>query len=490
MLIKIIPLSFLLLFSLSNSKLEPNIEKLLMNVDCTSFESPLNDGLIFGKDKSAFSFKTDFIDTSKIFDPERIEIESQFPAWITRTADQKAHVLLCRFWKSDDDRINTICTIKGQVKEGRYIFNNVSFTYNGKYEIEIRFNCNTLKIMQYDFNIPFLYSPKQVINNNNDKDFFELKFNIENYNNEKLILYSKKRKWDETFGLENCEIKNYQLICKVSKESILTHASESLQYSYLITVIKELDYPYMFEGVGEIEIKNNKVEKKDIYVKITKLVKKVTESNGIIVYETNVTDILDLTLLGFDIQSSNLYLHCNLRKVKNDPLFLICSLGKETPGKKTLGTIDKIIEIRNRNINYDFFILPASNSEEFTVVEGSGGFPFYSNPQTFNYTKESSVLLLLAGDSLYNVEGISLGMENGNISCTYKEKLKKCDVPKSYFDGKANGDYYFYYTNKLGEKVRLYGLAPAKVILTEKGNNFALSNKPSILLFALLCLLF
>ena len=127
--------------------------------------------------------------------------------------------------------------------------------------------------MQYDFNIPFLYSPKQVINNNNDKDFFELKFNIENYNNEKLILYSKKRRWDETFGLKNCEKKNYQLICKVSKESILSHASESLQNSYLITVLKELDFPYMFEGVDEIEIKNDKVEKKDIYVQITKLVK-------------------------------------------------------------------------------------------------------------------------------------------------------------------------------------------------------------------------
>ena len=99
--------------------------------------------------------------------------------------------------------------------------------------------------------------------------------------------------------------KNNQLICKVSKESILSHASESLQNSYLITVLKELDFPYMFEGVDEIEIKNDKVEKKDIYVQITKLVKKVTESNGIIVYETNVTDILDLTLRGFDIHSSN-----------------------------------------------------------------------------------------------------------------------------------------------------------------------------------------
>ena len=263
-----------------------------------------------------------------------------------------------------------------------------------------------------------------------------------------------------------------------------------MQNSYLITVLKELDFPYMFEGVDEIEIKNDKVEKKDIYVQITKLVKKVTESSGIIVYETNVTDILDLTLRGFDIHSSNLYLNCNLRKVKKDPLFLICSLGKETLGKKSLGTIDKTIEIRNRNINYDFFIIPGSNTEEFTVIQGSGGFPFYSHPPTFDYTKESSVLLFLAGDSLDDVNGISLNIEKGNISCTYAKKFKKCDVPKSHFDGKANGDYYFYYTNNLGEKVRLYGLAPAKVILTGKGNYISLSNKAFILLFALFSLFF
>ena len=65
----------------------------------------------------------------------------------------------------------------------------------------------TLKITQYDFNIPFLYAPKQVINNNNDKDFFEIKFNIELYNNEKLILFRFKGRWDETFGIENCEKK-------------------------------------------------------------------------------------------------------------------------------------------------------------------------------------------------------------------------------------------------------------------------------------------
>ena len=69
-------------------------------------------------------------------------------------------------------------------------------------------------------------------------------------------------------------------------------------------------------------------------------------------------------------------------------------------------------------------------------------------------------------------------------------QIRLCNVPKSHFDGKTDGDYYFYYTNKLGEKVRLYELTPAKVILSGKGSHSTWLNKATMLLFALLSLLF
>ena len=486
---KIILICFLLLFSLSNSKLEENFVQLPMNVICSNLEDPLNEAFLFGKDESAFSFKTDYLDTSNIFDSQKIEADTQFEASISKENDTITYKLSCRLWKADDNRINSICRFKGQAKDGLYLLNNASFIYNNNYNIVISSKCSAFKIIQYDFNIPFLYAPKQVINNTNDKDFFELKFNIELYNDEKLILFRMKGRWDQTFDLENCEKMNKQITCKVSKELFLTNARESLQYSYLITVIKGLVFPYMFEGVDEIKVNNN-IEKKDIYVQITKLLQKVTENYGTIVYETNVTDILDLTFYEFKVTTSNLDLYCTLKKVKKDPLFFICSIGRLSPGDKTLGDIKQTIVIEDDNINYKFFILPVNNSEVFKVLEGKGGFPFYSHPQTFDYTKESSVLLFSVGDRLDNVEGISLNIEKGNLSCTYAKNFFRCDVPKSHFDGKANGDYYFYYTNKLGERMRLYGLSPAKVILSEKENYSTWFNKSTILVFALLCLLF
>ena len=178
------------------------------------------------------------------------------------------------------------------------------------------------------------------------------------------------------------------------------------------------------------------------------------------------------------------------KKGKKRSFIFYFSIGRLTLGDKTLGNINQTIVIEDDNINYKFFILPVNNSEVFKVVEGNGGFPFYSHPQTFDYTKEPSIHLFLAGDSLDDVEGISLNIEKGNLSCTYAKKFLQCDVPKRHFDGKSNGDYYFYYTNKLGEKMRLYGLSPAKVILSEKENYSTWLNKSTILVFALLCLLF
>ena len=60
---KIILLSFLLLFSLSISKLEDNLIQLPMNVSCINLEDPMNDGFLFGKDESGFSFNTEYFDT-------------------------------------------------------------------------------------------------------------------------------------------------------------------------------------------------------------------------------------------------------------------------------------------------------------------------------------------------------------------------------------------------------------------------------------------
>ena len=63
---------------------------------------------------------------------------------------------------------------------------------------------------------------------------------------------------------------------------------------------------FSFSGVNQITIKNSIAAKKDIDVQITKLLKKNTEKGAVIAYETNVTDILEITTNKFLLSSSNL----------------------------------------------------------------------------------------------------------------------------------------------------------------------------------------
>ena len=202
---KIILLNFLLLFSLSNSKLEENLVQLPMNVFCSSIENPADNSWFFGKDESGFSFKTDYYDNENIFDSQKIESETHFETSISGKSDSSIYKLSCRLWKADDNNINSICRFKGQLKNDSYYLNNANFIYNNNYNISISCKCNTFKITQYNFNIPFLYAPKQIIDINNDKNYFELKFNIELYNNEILIFFNMDIGWGSTFDLENCE---------------------------------------------------------------------------------------------------------------------------------------------------------------------------------------------------------------------------------------------------------------------------------------------
>ena len=137
-----------------------------MNVTCKSLEKPLNDEVSFGKDESGFSFQTEYFDNQNIFDSQKIETETPFEISIREKSDTNTYKMSCRLWKTDDNRINSICRIQGQVQSGRYYLNDASFTYNN-YNIIISSNCGTFKVVQYDFSIPYLYAPKQVINNNN-----------------------------------------------------------------------------------------------------------------------------------------------------------------------------------------------------------------------------------------------------------------------------------------------------------------------------------
>ena len=210
-----------------------------------------------------------------------------------------------------------------------------------------------------------MYSGKQTINNNNETNYFELKFNIEIYNKENLILFPPGGNWDQAFNLEKCEIKNKQLICKITKNKIFQFISERVLSVYLVSMFKGYDSFYLFSGVAPIEVNSTVVPKKDIYIKITKLLKKNTEKGAIIAYESNVTDILELSTQKFELCSSNLDVECLFKKSEKNPLILICDIKYEMEGEKFLGEINETIKVNGIHNLYNFLILPVNNAEIF-----------------------------------------------------------------------------------------------------------------------------
>ena len=478
-------LSIFLLFHLSNSILEEDIIPLEINIVCK------NSYFIFGKEEGAFTFETDYTDDSNIFDQNKIEENTKFQTTISiyKENEDNNFNVACRLWKADND-INLICRFKGQIQNETYILNSANFIYD-KYNITIGSKCEKFEINQYNFNLPYLYSGKQTINNNNETNSFELKFNIEIYNNENLILFPPGGKWDQAFNLEKCEIKNKQLICKITKNKIFQFISERVLSVYLVSMFKGYDSFYLFSGVAPIEVNSTVVPKKDIYVKITKLLKKSTEQGGIIPYESNITDILELSTQKFELYSSNLDVNCLFKKSEKNPLILICDIKYEMEGEKFLGEINETIKVNGIHNLYNFLILPVNNAEIFNISNEEGAYITYFNPQTLDFTSHSSIDLFFVGERTQNISGISLNKEKGSLTCVDEYYFKRCNVPKSHFEGKKSGNYYFYYKNKIGEMEKMYELFPAKVILNDNGDdkNSCGKNKISMILIAMIIIL-
>jgi len=478
-------ISVFLLFQLSNQKLEEDLTPLEINIICQEAY------FIFGKDEGAFSFETDYTDDSNIFDQNKIEESTKFQTTISvyrENADNEYNVA-CRLWKADNN-INLICKYTGQIQNEKYILNSAKFIYD-KYNITIGSKCEKFEIARKDFNFPFLYSGKQSINNNNEQDSFELKFNIESYHNENLFLCPPGGNWDEAFDFEKCEIKDKQLICQIAKNKIIQFIYEEEVSVYLASMFKDYNSFFTFSGVNQITIKNNIATKKDIDVQINKLLKKNTEKGAVIAYETNVTDILEITTNKFLLSSSNLEVDCLFKKSENNPLILVCDIKNEMEGEKFLGEINETIELNAINNLYNFCILPVNNSEKFKISDENGAYIVYAHPQTLDFTSYSSIDLFLVGERPKNIAEISLNLEKGSLSCVDNDYFKMCNVPKSHFDGKKSGNYYFYYKNKVGEMEKMYELFPAKVIIPDDKDdkNSCEINKISIMLIALIIIL-
>ena len=92
--------------------------------------------------------------------------------------------------------------------------NNTKINYKDN-EFTI-YSYTDLTIKKIDSNIINLYSDKQVINVEEGKDSYDLKFKINSYNQEKLFFMK-----DLVYTyLDKCKVESNELICPISKSKL------------------------------------------------------------------------------------------------------------------------------------------------------------------------------------------------------------------------------------------------------------------------------
>ena len=124
----------------------------------------------------------------------------------------------CGLWIQENRKFLVFCNIDESIPEGEYSLNldRISFNYK-EYIINLKAS-QLFTFKKLNINIIDLYSYKQTIILEENKEIYDLKFKIVSYNNELLIINYR-------YVLENCKQENNELICPITKsklEEILT----------------------------------------------------------------------------------------------------------------------------------------------------------------------------------------------------------------------------------------------------------------------------
>ena len=427
-----------------------------------------NKNIIKIGNKGTISLITDYYDSNDIFNSSDIEENTKFKAEFFGNKNYEAN---CRLWKPKNERIRMICKFDKNLENGNIKLNRVYSEYKGK-NFTIYSDVNFI-VEQLNSNIAFLYSDKQEIYIKNNTDSYEIIFKKDAYYNEPLILYKNEMK---KINLE-CNEQEKQIICNINKDKLLEILSYNGENFYLAQLTNS-EGLYIYDSVLNITINYNKIEKKDIYINITKILTEFTEKNNFIVYETNITDINKITTDYFILTPErNDILECffknNNQKNKNDEkLLLLCKA--LIPGKRSLGEI-KQINLTQINMLYNFIIVNSKNEEEYTISDMQGTIISLVYPEELDFNSKDSYIIRYVTDYPERLKGIKLNIESSDkLNCEDKNGFKQCIVPKNHFN--EEGYYYTYYDNSLGNKSIAYEASAIKIINLKENNSDSNNN--------------
>ena len=314
-------------------------------------------------------------------------------------------------------------------------------------------------------NIAFLYSDKQVINIEKNIDSYQLKFNKKYYHKEQLILYKDNLK---RMYLD-CNDDKTEVKCNIQKEKltqILSYSGEKFYVSQLIN--SEGILP--IESILEITINyNNPPEKEDIYIEIKKLLTPIVKINNYIAYETNITNIPNITTSYFSLSPNKNLTNCVFKK-NNEKLLLLCSA--ITNGTNYFG---KVTEINPADINilYNFIFRISRNYGNFSILDEEGVVISTVYPEVLDFNKQDSFIVNYEVENPELLTGIMLNIEsNHELQCYDKSRVKACIVKQNHF---TKGGYYHtfhgYRFNMSKGKLIAYEVKAINVILKKDSDS-------------------
>jgi len=415
-----------------------------------------------------------------IFNDPNLEDNSKFDISFS-CGDKNYSDISCYLWKNSENIIYIFCQLKQNLinNNGSIKINTKKFIYKGL-EINIVQQYD-LSFVQLEKTIPFLYSKSQTINLEEGKNTYYLKFNAENYQNEKIIIRDKK----VIISLDNCSLEKKQLICPIDKSEL-----EESYIDYFDRGEFNIFYPYPYsEKIPLIQIEtidkvfiNNKLPKIDLNITINKLLENYTDT-FLFAYEvkTNVSSISNLVTnnfrLNFDYIDKTIRHSCFFKKANGNPLFLLCE-AEGNNNSISLSEIKTEIVLNDIHGKYNFYVQPVNNKEKIIINDFDEILDMVL-PKTLDFRNNdtNSIFLSILGESNFNKSfrlnpnaSKDLECEDLNSESDFKNEkitVKKCLVPKSHFENEQNGYYNLYLLNHMNKYVQYYLISPLRVIFTK-----------------------
>ena len=388
------------------------------------------------------------------------------------------YTLNCGFWKEKNStNLYYFCNVNETIPAARYY---VQFNQYVKYrdtEIHIGEGVGVI-FHKNDSDYIDLYSvEKQTVTISDEisgDNKYTFKFNIVSYHEEKVFLKVQTYlpmdcQKNETDGLLYCSIEKRLVNGQIKSES------DNIRFYHLNSQQKLKEF-YL---VPSIKIKIDKKEKQDVYVGVSKLLTPYSGHQGLIVYDTNVTDFpyiyTDTFKQNFSfVTMDDAFLNCSFIKLKSSPLRIIC--------RKSQSWSLRLTELKNERIlddlsyKYNFRIQPHNISERIYQLDYDyNSYIYWINQDHFDFqnrTRTSYTIDIVGNYSRIAYQNHVFGgvrfNENDevkNLECEYFENLKKCVVPLEHFNGLKNGEYYIRHETNQSMWLTSYETEPIKVTL-------------------------